>query len=74
MFGIGWLELVVIAVLLLVIVGPKDLPLVLAKLGKVVRHIRAYFYRLNQGLDEFLSDAEAAELKRKQLEEHDTKE
>ncbi|MGO8656722.1 Sec-independent protein translocase protein TatB, partial [Rhizobium ruizarguesonis] len=34
MFDIGWTELLVIAVVLIVVVGPKDLPPMLRAFGK----------------------------------------
>ncbi len=71
MFGIGWLELLLITIVTLIFVGPKELPFVLGKLGRTLRHIKAFIYRMNQSLDEFLSDAEAAELKKKSIENHD---
>jgi len=40
MFGVGWTEMLVIGVVALVVIGPKDLPVVMARLGKVVAQIR----------------------------------
>ncbi len=36
MFGIGWSEFVLIALVLLIFVGPKHLPSVLKKAGMVI--------------------------------------
>jgi sec-independent protein translocase protein TatB len=38
-FGISWSELLVIALALLVFVGPKDLPRLMQKLGRLMREL-----------------------------------
>lgn len=40
MFGVGWIEMLVIGIVALVVIGPKDLPVVMSRLGKVVSTIR----------------------------------
>jgi sec-independent protein translocase protein TatB len=40
MFGGGWTEMLIIGVVALVVIGPKDLPVVMRKLGRVVGTIR----------------------------------
>lgn len=40
MFGVGWTEMLVIGVVALVVIGPKDLPVVMQRLGKFVASIR----------------------------------
>ena len=40
MFGLGWTELVVIGVVALIVIGPKDLPVVMNRMGKAVAAIR----------------------------------
>lgn len=41
MLGIGWTEFILIAVVLLIIVGPKHLPAMFRKLGKITAEFRA---------------------------------
>lgn len=41
MLGIGWTEFILIAVVLLIIVGPKHLPKVFRKLGRITAEFRA---------------------------------
>ena len=48
----GWAEILVIALLTFVIIGPKDLPRLLFKLGRFVKSMR----RLSE---EFMSEFEA---------------
>src|SRR6185437_2677164 len=58
MFGGGWTEMLIIGVVALVVIGPKDLPIVMRKLGRMVGTVRRMgteFQReLNQttGLDQ----------------------
>ena len=40
MFGVGWTEMLLIGVVALIVIGPKDLPVVMRQLGKVVGTIR----------------------------------
>jgi sec-independent protein translocase protein TatB len=40
MFGVGWTEMLLIGVVALVVIGPKDLPVVMKQLGKVVGTVR----------------------------------
>ena len=40
MFGVGWTEMLLVGVVALVVIGPKDLPVVMSRLGKVVASIR----------------------------------
>lgn len=40
MLGLGWTEMLVIGVVALIVIGPKDLPVVMSRVGKVVGQIR----------------------------------
>jgi sec-independent protein translocase protein TatB len=40
MLGLGWTEMLVIGVVALIFIGPKDLPVVMSRVGKVVGQIR----------------------------------
>ncbi len=40
MFGLGWTEMLVIGVVALIVIGPKDLPVVMNRMGKAVAAIR----------------------------------
>ena len=56
MFGIGFSELVVVIVVALVVIGPKDLPKMLRKLGQAAGKLRrmASDLRAQSGIDEAL--------------------
>ena len=47
---IGWFEILIIVVLALVIIGPKDLPIVLKKIGKWIGTFKSYFSEVQQDI------------------------
>ncbi len=58
MFGIGWSEFILIALVLLVFVGPKHLPSVLKKFGLVVGEIKRAGRELQTQVTEEIRDIE----------------
>lgn len=40
MLGVGWTEMLVIGVVALIVIGPKDLPVMMQRLGKVIGTVR----------------------------------
>ncbi len=59
---IGWTELLVIAVLAIVFVGPKDLPRVLREFGKWTSAARRAAREFHSSLEEMAREAELDEL------------
>ena len=72
MFDIGWTELLVIACVAIIVVGPKDLPRMLRSLGqtigKVKRMSREFQSTFNDALREAEREADISDMK-KQVEE-----
>jgi sec-independent protein translocase protein TatB len=68
MFGIGWSEFVVIGVVALIAIGPKELPTVLRTVGFWVGKIRRMANEFQGQFQEALREAEMADV-RKELEE-----
>jgi sec-independent protein translocase protein TatB len=58
MFDIGWTELLVIAVVLIVVVGPKDLPPMLRAFGKMTQRARKVAGEFRAQFDEALREAD----------------
>jgi sec-independent protein translocase protein TatB len=58
MFGIGFTEMLIIAVVLLIAVGPRQLPQLMKTVGKGLREVRkaADDLRRSTGIDELLRD------------------
>lgn len=64
MFDIGWSELLVIAVVTIVVVGPKDLPKVLRAAGQFSRQARKMANEFKSGLSDIAAEAELDEVKK----------
>ncbi len=64
MLDIGWNELLVIALVTIIVVGPKELPLVLRTVTQFMRKLRAMASEFQSGLDELARDAELQDLKK----------
>lgn len=62
--GIGGLEILVIALLALIVVGPKDLPLMLNKLGRAMAKARAMANEFRASFDEMARQSELDELRK----------
>lgn len=63
MFDIGWTEIVMIAIIAIIVIGPKDLPKVLRALGRWVRKARAVAREFQDSLDEVLRESDLKDLK-----------
>jgi sec-independent protein translocase protein TatB len=64
MFDIGWSELVVIAVVALIAIGPKELPGVLRSAGQWMGKIRKMAAEFQGQFQEAMREAEMADLKK----------
>jgi sec-independent protein translocase protein TatB len=64
MFGIEWSELAVIAVVALVVIGPKDLPKALRTLGIWVRKARTISREFQSSVEQMIREAELDEVRR----------
>ena len=49
---IGWLELLIIVVIAILVIGPKDFPIVLKKLGVWTSTIKKYFSDVQLNINE----------------------
>ena len=63
MFDIGWSELLVIGIVALIVVGPKDLPIMFRKAGQFVGRIRAMASEFTRAMDEAADSTGVNELK-----------
>src|SRR3954463_7037561 len=64
MFDIGWSELVVIAVVALIAIGPKELPGVLRTVGAYMGKIRRMASEFQGQFQEAMREAERADIKK----------
>ena len=53
---IGWFEILIIVILAILIIGPKDFPIILRKIGNWIANIKKYFGEFQKNvLDENIS-------------------
>ena len=64
MFDIGWAELLVIGVVALIVIGPKELPAVLRTLGQSMAKIRRMASDFQGQFNDALREAELSDLKK----------
>jgi len=63
MLDLGWTEILVIAIVLIVVVGPKDLPRVLRSFGRTTAKLRSMAGDFRRQFDEALREAELEDVK-----------
>lgn len=64
MLDIGWSEMAVIALVALVVIGPKDLPKVMRTVGQWMRKARSVSREFQSSIDEMIRDAELDDAKK----------
>ena len=64
MLDIGWTEMLMIAVIAIVVIGPRDLPKMLKTVGGWVRKARATVRELQTGIEDMAREAELDEVKK----------
>ena len=64
MFDIGWQELFILAVLAIIVIGPKDLPRTIKTVTGWLRKARSMARELQSGIDDVVREAEIDELQR----------
>lgn len=64
MFDIGWSELVIIGVVALVVIGPKELPGVIRSVGRAVAKLRTMAGEFRTQFDDAMREAELHDVKK----------
>tara|TARA_B100000427_G_C14990286_1_gene369337 strand:- start:219 stop:455 length:237 start_codon:yes stop_codon:yes gene_type:complete len=55
---IGWLEILIVVVLAILIIGPKDFPVMLKKIGSWVGSFKSYFSDFQKDLKDIETNVE----------------
>jgi sec-independent protein translocase protein TatB len=71
MFDIGASELLLIVVVAIVVIGPKDLPLALRTAGRWMGKIRRVSGHFRSGIETMIREAELEEMERKWREQNE---
>ena len=64
MLDIGWSEMLLIAVVAIIVIGPKDLPKALRAVGQWVGKARSIAREFQSSVDQMIADAELDEMKK----------
>ena len=62
--GVGFEEMILLVIVAIVVIGPKDLPLMMRKFGRFTGKMRAMAFEFKQGFDELGRQAELDELRK----------
>src|SRR5687767_12271718 len=71
MFDIGPTELLLIVIVAVIVIGPKDLPLALRTAGRWIGKVRKVSGHFRSGLDAMIREAEMEEMEKKWREQND---
>ncbi len=71
MFGIDWQELLVIIVVAVVVIGPKDMPLALRTAGRWIARVRRVSNHFRAGIETMIREAEMDEMEQKWAAQND---
>ena len=55
---IGWIELLLIIIIAVLVIGPKDFPIVIKKVLKWSRNVKSYFNDIRSSVSNLESDIE----------------
>jgi len=64
MFDLGWSEILVIAVVAILVVGPNDLPRMMRTVGEWVGKMRRMAQHFQAGVDEMIRQSELEDLRK----------
>ncbi len=64
MLDIGWQELFIVAVVAIVVIGPKELPRAVKAMAQALRKARSMAREFQDGFDDILREAELDDLKK----------
>ncbi|MDA1135919.1 MAG: Sec-independent protein translocase protein TatB [Proteobacteria bacterium] len=63
MLDIGWQEFILVAFVLLIVVGPKDLPKVLRTITSFIRKLKSMASDFHRGVDDLANESEISNLR-----------
>mgnify|MGYP001245147257 FL=1 len=55
---IGWFEIIIIFILFIIIIGPKEFPVILKKMGRWIGSIKKYFNEIQRDVTDIESTIE----------------
>ena len=70
MFGIDWEEFLVIIIVAVVVIGPKDMPMALRTAGRWIARVRRVSNHFKAGIETMIREAEMEEMEKKWAEQN----
>jgi sec-independent protein translocase protein TatB len=70
MFGIDWEEFLVIVVVAVIVIGPKDMPMALRTVGRWIARVRRVSNHFKAGIETMIREAEMEEMEKKWAEQN----
>jgi sec-independent protein translocase protein TatB len=72
---IGWVELLILVVVAILVIGPKDFPIVLKKIGSWTRTVKKYFSDVQSNINQItnIEEDKTESLKSKEKTNEDDK-
>lgn len=64
MFGLAWSEILLIAVIAVAVIGPKDIPKIMYQMGRIARRMQYAKFAMSQQFDEILKAGDIEELRK----------
>ncbi len=71
MFGVDTSELLIVAILALLFIGPKELPRAMMTVGRAIGKMRGYARHFTSGIENVIREAELDEMDRKWRKQND---
>ena len=72
MFGIDWEELLVIIIVAVIVIGPKDMPMALRTAGRWIARVRRVSNHFRSGIETMIREAEMEEMEKKWAAQNET--
>ncbi len=70
---IGWFELLIIVVISIIVIGPKDFPIVLRKIGSWIGSFKRYFSDVQSNINEITNVELKEDITKKDKENNEKK-
>ena len=64
MFDVGWSEMLVICLVAVLVIGPKDIPKIMYQVGRFFRRLQYMRFAMSQQFDEILKAGDIEELRK----------
>ena len=64
MLDFGWTELFLIIALAVIVIGPKEIPVLMVALGRVVRRVQYIKFAISQQFEDVMRDADLDDIRK----------